>query len=282
MELPPRTRRILEAVIPLIPVIGTTSAYAENTIFVTPFDGLARNYLRVRGEYHPSPRRCPHHAELPPRTRRIRPPCPILANHRGTTSAYAENTTLVMWVLCGMWNYLRVRGEYAIAWHVSRWILELPPRTRRILTPEQINDTMIGTTSAYAENTPAAPSTTSMAWNYLRVRGEYSIISCFSSGTKELPPRTRRIPPTPCFTSHYIGTTSAYAENTAYHRRPHHHRRNYLRVRGEYVFKSSGLSQETELPPRTRRIRGAARKSHGRFGTTSAYAENTLNELGLL
>ena len=31
MELPSRARRILEAVIPLIPVIGTTSACAENT-----------------------------------------------------------------------------------------------------------------------------------------------------------------------------------------------------------------------------------------------------------
>ena len=39
---------------------------------------------------------------------------------------------------------------------------------------------------------------------------------------------------------------------------------------------------EVELPPRTRRIPRAAIFIRDEEGTTSAYAENTLNELGLL
>ncbi len=51
-----------------------------------------------------------------------------------------------------------------------------------------------GTTSACAENTQFFIVYVYFLVNYLRVRGEYSMISCFSSGTKELPPRARRIP----------------------------------------------------------------------------------------
>ena len=50
-ELPPRARRILEALKTGFDAVGTTSACAENT--VRPWFGYppGRNYLRVRGEY---------------------------------------------------------------------------------------------------------------------------------------------------------------------------------------------------------------------------------------
>ena len=58
--------------------------------------------------------------------------------------------------------------------------------------------------------------------------------------------------------------------------------RNYLRVRGEYFFVITPSSTAWELPPRTRRIPAGGVLPRGLDGTTSAYAENTLNELGLL
>ena len=91
-ELPPRARRIPTlmywAVIPL----GTTSACAENT-GPGQCGGLQlRNYLRVRGEYHPrSPVTC-HPRELPPRARRILHKALLIPRPVGTTSACAENT----------------------------------------------------------------------------------------------------------------------------------------------------------------------------------------------
>ena len=51
LELPPRARRIHEALGELLAAEGTTSACAENTSTCVDARPLVRNYLRVRGEY---------------------------------------------------------------------------------------------------------------------------------------------------------------------------------------------------------------------------------------
>ena len=51
--------------------------------------------------------------------------------------------------------------------------------------------------------------------------------------------------------------------------------RNYLRVRGEYRSRSSGVRSRPELPPRARRIPLPAVGGERHPGTTSACAENT-------
>ena len=71
----------------------------------------------------------------------------------GTTSAYAENTGSRPSASANLRNYLRVRGEYMLVALVNLMILELPPRTRRILTGKPGSVILKGTTSAYAENT---------------------------------------------------------------------------------------------------------------------------------
>ena len=113
-----------------------------------------RNYLRVRGEYNYGPDRLFLNKELPPRARRIRDQLYLAATNRGTTSACAENTPLI--VQCGLprRNYLRVRGEYADIMERSIRALELPPRARRIRGDDAGVDHFPGTTSACAENTP--------------------------------------------------------------------------------------------------------------------------------
>ena len=78
------------------------------------------------------------------------------------------------------------------------------------------------------------------------------------------------------------GTTSACAENTTTDFPQFAHNVNYLRVRGEYLPLCGNPTTTLELPPRARRIRRDSRCSIGCVGTTSACAENTLNELGLL
>ena len=78
------------------------------------------------------------------------------------------------------------------------------------------------------------------------------------------------------------GTTSAYAENTLTAWIAGLTGWNYLRVRGEYGLVQSLKLLLLELPPRTRRIQRKSPPPAPTLGTTSAYAENTLNELGLL
>ena len=132
--------------------------------------------------------------ELPPRTRRILVQGEKCGFRIGTTSACAENTTLPRVGKWEKWNYLRVCGEYAEAREKKIGMLELPPRTRRILQLDNIPTVPLGTTSAYAENTGIIRVIVSPRRNYLRVRGEY--ISQYSASVRsgELPPRTRRIP----------------------------------------------------------------------------------------
>ena len=50
-------------------------------------------------------------------------------------------------------NYLRARGEYEMIKDNRIDLLELPPRTRRILSGFFVALVDIGTTSAHAENT---------------------------------------------------------------------------------------------------------------------------------
>ena len=118
--------------------------------------------------------------------------------------------------------------------------------------------------------------------NYLRVRGEYHHLAFDESLDWELPPRTRRIRQFQQLSGLRLGTTSAYAENTHDRQAVSCTPRNYLRVRGEYGYTPDTIVMHPELPPRTRRIRHKFLIIDARLGTTSAYAENTLNELGLL
>ena len=71
LELPPRTRRIHTSTIDVPACCGTTSAYAENTIWALASTRTDRNYLRVRGEYPSCIYESTPSLELPPRTRRI-------------------------------------------------------------------------------------------------------------------------------------------------------------------------------------------------------------------
>ena len=173
------------------------------------------NYLRVRGEYPPGRVTIVSNAELPPRARRILVRKTQKGHHHGTTSACAENTRILTLILRWGWNYLRVRGEYGCGRGWAPGGVELPPRARRI------QELFVNPIIDY--------------WNYLRVRGEYINNSPPNRIRSELPPRARRIPAQVPYGGHHGGTTSACAENTGTFGYLIDTRRNYLRVRGEYV-----------------------------------------------
>ena len=114
--------------------------------------------------------------ELPPRARRIRTLPGSIGAVGGTTSACAENTKMLLQGLQIFRNYLRVRGEYLICISMLPKPGELPPRARRILYTHGLCHLVFGTTSACAENTRNAALFDHPQWNYLRVRGEYSLM----------------------------------------------------------------------------------------------------------
>ena len=107
------------------------------------------------------------------------------------------------------------------------------------------------------------------------MRGEYCRGLGLALRSRELPPRARRIPVFMVIPHHPHGTTSACAENTGFvDAHPPGHG-NYLRVRGEYLFKTISDRLSAELPPRARRIPMAKPWTDHNTGTTSACAENT-------
>ena len=113
--------------------------------------------------------------ELPPRARRILGDPPVAGDPPGTTSACAENTRGGRFRAIFSGNYLRVRGEYGWVTIESEPLMELPPRARRILEPGIQAQAHAGTTSACAENTSTSWAAAITRWNYLRVRGEYTL-----------------------------------------------------------------------------------------------------------
>ena len=262
VELPPRARRIRLEFVKNTIVDGTTSACAENTGFESVTDFV--------------------HQELPPRARRIRGFGCFCVFLRGTTSACAENTRDMQATPAAPRNYLRVRGEYP--WYRSMALrrMELPPRARRILSTYSGVCNFSGTTSACAENTINRLKRSSSRRNYLRVRGEYRVDGAMVHDLMELPPRARRILAKAGTKPVGFGTTSACAENTRKLLKGRCGKRNYLRVRGEYLCWPWLRAAWMELPPRARRIPIRLGYRSYPVGTTSACAENTLNELGLL
>ena len=181
-----------------------------------------------------------------------------------------------------MRNYLRVRGEYTKDRIRLQRCRELPPRARRIPSKTRFTNRMPGTTSACAENTKIQYQPTGGPQNYLRVRGEYLMGDVNIPPLMELPPRARRIPRLTLLARLSYGTTSACAENTSTSLVRCNQNWNYLRVRGEYSPFAAALALTEELPPRARRIPSNDQRRIRLQGTTSACAENTLNELGLL
>ncbi len=189
----------------------------------------------MRGEYDAQALSSQAALELPPRARRI--PKPRCSNNtvHGTTSACAENTFLVTGSLGSIRNYLRVRGEYRQGAIASNFLLELPPRARRILLVPVTPVDDFGTTSACAENTNCSVVAVLLSRNYLRVRGEYCAFTSVEPHGKELPPRARRIRGHDAVVGVQHGTTSACAENTESESIINAATGNYLRVRGEYL-----------------------------------------------
>ena len=197
-------------------MVGTTSACAENTRYGNDLTTMWGNYLRVRGEYRYRISGESSKQELPPRARRILGPGRGRRRTLGTTSACAENTPGAASRSCAIWNYLRVRGEYPFDWAIGRTPWELPPRARRIRFIIILAFPFRGTTSACAENTHSGSGRGDCLQNYLRVRGEYTVVHWARCMASELPPRARRILHGRGRGAYVIGTTSACAENTPF------------------------------------------------------------------
>ena len=213
-ELPPHARRIQHITPRRTNYAGTTSACAENTPICEFTIADSGNYLRMRGEYSKINSKPTLTRELPPHARRILKIIIGRMRGNGTTSACAENTMGQRMVSYRNGNYLRMRGEYRFSNPPSTLIAELPPHARRIPPGPDVKQITTGTTSACAENTYGPAIAHFAQRNYLRMRGEYAVLSIGAPYAEELPPHARRIRLCAPWFQQRRGTTSACAENT--------------------------------------------------------------------
>ena len=151
-----------------------------------------------------------------------------------------------------------------------------PPRVRSRLTPNAGGDADGGITSACAEQTCAASSSSDRSGDHLRVCGADLIASEMFSRSSGSPPRVRSRPRFVVKAIQGIGITSACAEQTCGADGWVRCFRDHLRVCGADIFLNCTAWDSEGSPPRVRSRRTRALRPRPPTGITSACAEQTL------
>ena len=131
LGLPPHTRRRVKVTSVRNRQHGTTSAYAEKSVFTVALEDGMKDYLRIRGEEQPKDSVAYVKTGLPPHTRRRGLEITARTHPFGTTSAYAEKRPHSGGNQTKEWDYLRIRGEELPERNLLAVRMGLPPHTRR-------------------------------------------------------------------------------------------------------------------------------------------------------
>ena len=170
---------------------GITSACAEQTLSHQSLTALHGDHLRVCGADRPAGPEPAQPAGSPPRVRSRLGECHALRRPRGITSACAEQTMIHSWGCWPVRDHLRVCGADPASATSRQPDGGSPPRvrSRRVSLPNTA--TVIGITSACAEQTPDVRVPRQAFGDHLRVCGAdntcmNSLRTCVGS-----PPRVR-------------------------------------------------------------------------------------------
>ena len=238
---------------------GITSACAEQTPAQRLISAFGRDHLRVCGADPCADCVRTRHWGSPPRVRSRHASDAVLDGETGITSACAEQTQARPKHHPSRKDHLRVCGADLLFASFRSWPRGSPPRVRSRRAGRGVVRLLSRITSACAEQTLSARSSTTRFWDHLRVCGADQAAAGTDPGMGGSPPRvrSRRERGTP----HAVdaGITSACAEQTE---------------RGWSC--DDGKSRQYGSPPRVRsrpRCRGCRR---GLRGITSACAEQTV------
>ena len=213
----------------------------ENTLHGNNHEGRSRDHLHIRGEYEIVSSICVCHAGSPPHTWRILFLCYFSLHLYRITSTYVENTTSTSTWKKHVWDHLHIRGEYTLRAGSHLALVGSPPHTWRIHQIPKGNETRVGITSTYVENTCFAKGRRSSSKDHLHIRGEYYMKRHPSYVAKGSPPHTWRIQYGCQHQAKDSRITSTYVENT-------HNQfwrlaccQDHLHIRGEYNKSSKRL-----------------------------------------
>ena len=150
---PPRVRSRQVHVTRAIPCDGITSACAEQTSQANSSGTASRDHLRVCGADLVRPTPHDRNWGSPPRVRSRLEYFAGVNEVHGITSACAEQTTLSVMELVEKRDHLRVCGADTIPMHDTYDNVGSPPRVRSRHRDHVVHDSVIGITSACAEQT---------------------------------------------------------------------------------------------------------------------------------
>ena len=168
---PPRVRS-RRAVRPVhVPILGITSACAEQTPPIRPTWTRTGDHLRVCGADEIIYSKEATHAGSPPRVRSRRRELPVAVQHGGITSACAEQTGVSRVIVARFRDHLRVCGADAPSGVVRPAVDGSPPRVRSRPDLGASPSAWQGIISACAEQTGNPTTGGSPEGDHLRVCG---------------------------------------------------------------------------------------------------------------
>ncbi len=152
--------------------------------------------------------------ETPPLARRKHPLLLRRFLAARNTSACAEKTDGLDFLLAFLEKHLRLRGENVLTVEFGRPKLETPPLARRKPSWKRFSGLYVRNTSACAEKTNSLTCHRGYSWKHLRLRGEnlYGVTDAVI--VTETPPLARRKLREPHSIKLSCGNTSACAEKT--------------------------------------------------------------------
>ena len=176
------------------PISGSISAWAESSPARWRDARPSRVYLRVGGVISFEKKEVIPLQGLSPRGRSHLVPKSIEVPESGSISAWAESSRDGRDSLRPAEVYLRVGGVISSRIFCSRWTAGLSPRGRSHPRLDGQVVFPVGSISAWAESSLAAPQTGGVARVYLRVGGVIALLRFNTSTTRGLSPRGRSHP----------------------------------------------------------------------------------------
>ena len=164
-----RSRRAVRPV--HVPILGITSACAEQTPPIRPTWTRTGDHLRVCGADEIIYSKEATHAGSPPRVRSRRRELPVAVQHGGITSACAEQTGVSRVIVARFRDHLRVCGADAPSGVVRPAVDGSPPRVRSRPDLGASPSAWQGIISACAEQTGNPTTGGSPEGDHLRVCG---------------------------------------------------------------------------------------------------------------
>ena len=239
------------------------------------------DHPRIRGEHRALGPRGTSTRGSSPHTRGARQPFKTAPLRNGIIPAYAGSTSLGSCRRGGLWDHPRIRGEHQSAMMTYLTLSGSSPHTRgarRGLPKTAQPDRII---PAYAGSTRARRRQCAAEQDHPRIRGEHRQKTPSPATTRGSSPHTRGARELSRHLLFDAGIIPAYAGSTLRNAYKLMKLEDHPRIRGEHVYHTAAIFDQSGSSPHTRGARYAANECDAVYGIIPAYAGSTSRQWSL-